>query len=129
MIELAVLAGPDSGKTFRPAVGSVSVGRGTTMTVRLSGAGVWDHHFDVVPSPDGRFELMATEGTKVTIDDGYVDRCPLRNGTIIGCGAVRLRFGLVPPIQRPLEIRERIFWLGFFAIIAAEIAVLAWVGQ
>ena len=73
--------------------------------------------------------MKTAEGVKVTIDDAFVTQSPLRNGTIIGCGGVRLRFGLVPPVQRPLEIRERIFWLGFFAIIAAEIAVLAWVGH
>ncbi len=129
MVEFAVLGGPDSGKTFRPPPGPIRLGRASGMTVSVSGAGVWDHHFDVVAGDDGRFELRVAEGAKVTIDDAYVDRCLLRNGTVIGCGGIRIRFGLVPPVQRPLELRERFVWLSLGVIIAMEFVVMAWVGH
>jgi hypothetical protein len=128
MVELAVLGGPDAGRTFRPPAGPIRVGRGNGMTVRVSGPGLWDHHFDVVASEDGRFELRVADGAKVSVDDAYVDRCPLRNGTVMSCGGVRIRFGLVPPVQRPLGVRERLVWLALGVAVAAECAVLAWVG-
>lgn len=129
MVEFAVLSGPDSGKTFRPVPGPIRVGRSPGMTVCITGAGVWDHHFDVVAGEDGRFALRVAEGAKVAIDDSYVDGCVLRNGTVVGCGGIRIRFGLVPPVQKPLELRERVVWLAFGILVAAEVAVLAWVGH
>lgn len=129
MTEFVVLAGPDSGRAIRPAPGPIRVGRGNGMSVRVSGPGVWEHHFDVVPAEDGRFELRVAEGARVAIDDAYVERCALRNGTVIGCGGVRMRFGIAPVDQRPLELRERLVWIALALLVAAEFAVLSWVGR
>ena len=129
MVELAVLNGPDAGKTFRPPAVPFKVGRAASMAVRILGPGVWDHHFDVIDSEDGRFEYRVAEGAKVTVDDAYADRGILRNGIVLACGGVRVRFSLTPAVQRPLEIRERLVWISFGLLVATELAVLAWVGR
>jgi hypothetical protein len=129
MLELTVLQGPEAGQRFPAGSGVTPVGRASGMGVRIKGPGVWDHHFDLVPSADGRFELQAAPGARVVIDEQVVEKAPLRDGTVIGCGGVRIRFGLQPVVQRPLAIRERLVWLALGVVLAAELAVLAWVGR
>ena len=129
MIELVVLNGPDSGTILRPESGLCRVGRGADMPVKVSGPGVWDHHFVIVPGDCGRFEIRTAPGARVAIDDQFVEQGPLRNGDILVCGGLRLRFGLTAVGQRPLEFRERFTWLALVALVVMEGLVLRWVGH
>lgn len=128
MIELKILAGPESGR--RVVVGSLPsrIGRSKDMDVVLSGSGVWDHHLDLEVTPQGRVGMRTFGGASVLIDGLAVTEAPLRNGTLLDLAGVRFRFALAPGEQRSLAWRERVFWLAAVALVGVQVGLLIWTG-
>lgn len=98
------------------------------MDVVLSGPGVWDHHFDLEVTPQGRVGMRSFGGASVLIDGQAVTEAPLRNGTLLDLAGVRVRFALAPGEQRSLAWRERVFWMAAVALVGVQVGLLIWTG-
>lgn len=128
MIELKIVAGPETGRRIVMSSLPSRVGRSREMDVVLSGPGVWDHHLDFEVTPQGRVGLRTFGGASVLIDGQAVTEAPLRNGTMLDLAGVRIRFSLVPGEQRSLAWRERVFWLAAAALVGVQVGLLIWTG-
>jgi hypothetical protein len=102
-----------------------SVGRSDT-DLCLADPGVWDTHFRIELSPGHRFFLQIGEGRIVTIDglDVPTKNKDIRDGAMIGCGSVNLRFQLSPTAPRDLRIQALALWVVLGLVLLLELGIL-----
>ena len=128
MIELKIVAGPDAGRRFVSTTLPVRVGRSKEMDLVVTGPGVWDHHFDLEVTQQGRVGIRTFGGASVLVDGQAGTEAPLRNGTLLDLAGVKVRFALAPGEQRSLAWRERVFWLAAVALVGVQVGLVIWTG-
>ncbi len=129
MVELMVLTGPQSGSHLLIPRLPACVGRSREVEVPLSGPGVWDRHFDLVTTPEGRVALRTIGEARVMIDSVSVTERPLRNGELLEVGGIKLRFLIVESSQQPLTAREFSVWALATAIVGLQGYLVWWTGR
>ena len=86
--------------------------------------GVWEAHFQIEHQLGQRFQLRAKTSTSVSVADESVNHKVLRDGSIIDCGCVRLRFQVASPVVGDLWHVELWGWLFFSLIVIVELLLL-----
>lgn len=128
MIELKIVAGPDSGRRFVFDSLPLRVGRSKEMDLVVAGPGVWDHHLDLQGTSQGRIGIRSQGGASVLVDGEAVTDGPLRNGAVIDLAGARIRFAISPGEQRSLVGRERLFWLAAAVLVGVQVTLLVATG-
>jgi len=129
MVELMVLTGPQTGVRLVVPSLPASVGRGREMGVQLTGSGVWDRHFDLLATPDGRVGVRVIGDARVVIDSVSVTERSLRNGEVLEVGGIQVRFLIDEVPQRSLAVREASVWLLALLILVLQIYLAWWTGR
>lgn len=129
MIELAILTGPDRGKSVVLRNLPARVGRGPGVEAVLSGPGVWDHHATLSLDSDGHVRIRAEGDARVAVEDVSTADAPLKSGCRIDLGGVGLRFGMHPVAQRALGGREALVWVAGVVLLAVQGYLIWWTGR
>ena len=129
VIELTVMSGPDLGRRLRASTLPVRVGRSTDADLQLMGPGVWDHHFALLPTPEGRIGIRVTGDARVAVCSEAIREAPLRNGAILEVGGILVRFGISDEDQRPLKWRERWAWMMMMTVLVLQAGLIWWTGR
>ena len=102
------------------------IGRAPGSDLRLTEAGIWDHHAEVHLHQGRELVLKAHANASVLVNGHPVAQSVLRNGDLIDLGGARLRFSLSPPIPRGLQLRETLTWLGLAALFGIQAGLIYW---
>ena len=129
MVELVVLTGPQSGSQLAVPRLPARVGRSREADVQLSGPGVWDRHFDLVATPEGRVAIRTLGEARVVIDSVSVAEQTLRNGELLEVGGIQVRFLMVESRQRPLTARETFVWSLAAIVVCLQGYLVWWTGR
>src|SRR5262245_39713473 len=100
MVELRILSGSHAGSIARVASTPFWIGRSRQANLVLNDPGVWDRHVVLESDPMAGFRVRAEGDAILVVEGDPVRDHSLRNGDILECGAVRLRFSLSAPVQR-----------------------------
>lgn len=95
----------------------------------LSFPGVWDLHAEIQTDAAGWFVIRPLGQSLVTINQLPIQDHRLRNGDVLGIGAVKLQFSLSNSPQRPLRCWEIAVWAMIFGVLMTAITVLLATGQ
>jgi hypothetical protein len=128
MVEFSLLSGPDRGRVVTIGTLPAVLGRAGSGVVPLAGPGVWDRHFELQKSGDGRIVLRVLGEARVSVGASPIRERVLKNGDELEVGAVRMRFGLSRPSSRSLVGREVGFWCACGVVIVLEGLLMGWVG-
>ena len=129
MIELAVVSDAAAGRRFHSDAALIRLGRQVGLEVVLVEPGVWETHAEIFRDATGAFVVRPMRQALVTINAQLTQEHRLRNGDIVGLGAVRLRFGIRPAPQRSLKVREAIIWAVTAGSALAGVAVMLGLGN
>jgi hypothetical protein len=124
VIQLVILEGAKAGPPCVARHFPFLVGRSARAHLVLDGAGVWDDHARIDFQPGEGFLLEPCAGALVSVNGERTGRTRLRNGDLIECGSVKLRFWLAPFRQRGLRLREGLTWLALGALFAFQIGLV-----
>lgn len=126
MVLLSVLSGPAAGTQIVARRFPFRVGRGSASHLRLDLAGVWDNHFVLEPALRQGILLRAEPGATTLVNRRQIEaQAVLRPGDVIEAGGARFRFGLSPPAQRGLGLREGLTWAGLVLLVVFQLFVAA----
>lgn len=126
MIELKILSGKQAGATAVARRFPFLVGRAPESGLRLEDEGVFERHFRIQFQPREGF-LLVTEPNAVTaVNNQTTAQTRLRSGDIIHAGSVTMSFGLRPPEQHSLRLREAVVWTMLGLLCLAQVAVIYW---
>lgn len=124
MVQLEVLSGKQAGAVAVARRFPFVVGRDGSSDLRLEEGGVWDRHLELdLQMPDG-FALKVLSQARASVNDLPVQQAILRNGDVIGIGAVKLRFWLGETRQLGLRTRECLTWAALVMLCAGQIALI-----
>src|SRR5207253_3388042 len=94
MVQLQVLSGKQAGAVAVARRFPFVIGRNGSANLRLEEEGIWHRHLEIdLRMPEG-FVLAVHTQAAATVNDQPVRRAVLRNGDLIGIGAVKIRFWL-----------------------------------
>jgi hypothetical protein len=111
MVQLEVLSGKRAG--------AVAVARRFPFVVGRDGSSDLD-----LQMPDG-FALKVLSQARAAVNDQPVQQAViLRNGDVIGIGAVKIRFWLGETRQLGLQMREFLTWAALVMLCAGQIALI-----
>ena len=102
------------------------IGRANDAHLVLEGEGVWDRHASLRLAPAEGFLLIAHPGALVSVNGHPQTQARLRNGDLIACGSVNLRFWLGRVRQRGLRPREVLSWLALAGLFALQLSLIYW---
>ncbi len=102
------------------------IGRASGSHLVLPSEGVWDHHALIQFRPAQGFFLETDSGALVSVNGERTTQARLRNGDVIECGSVQLRFWLAPLRQKGLRAREGLTWMGLALLLGLEAALVYW---
>lgn len=105
------LSGPVAGSETEVDRLPLRIGRAPDADVRIESAGVWEHHFTVERTLDGRVGLLANPECLTLVNGAPAGRVNLRNGDLLEFGDVRGQFWLAPAVPEGLRAREAAAWL------------------
>ena len=100
------------------------IGRAPEADLRIEGEGVWDHHATLRFEQQEGFFLTAEASALVSVNGQRTDRVRLRNGDVVECGSVKMRFWLAPSRQRSLAPRELLTWVGLAALLGVQVLLV-----
>jgi len=126
MVQLNILSGTKAGTSWGARRFPVRIGRGPASHLQLEDAGVWDHHLDLAMLAGEGFVVIAHDNALISVAGRPVQRTVLRNGDILGIGAVKIQFWLARTRQAGLRFREVLTWTGIAAISLAQVALVYW---
>jgi hypothetical protein len=101
-----------------------TIGRASGCDLALAAPGLWDRHVELRLKKSDGFLLAALGDALVTVNDQPVRAALLRNGDMIGLGALRIQFALSPTTARTQRWRERLVWLGLAAVLLGQVALI-----
>jgi FOG: FHA domain len=105
----------------------VRIGRSPQADVCLEDPAVWDEHLEVNLGQENDFIAITRTNALATINDTQLtEPAALRNGDVIGLGAVKIQFWLSEPKQKGLSFREWLTWTGIALICASQVALIYW---
>lgn len=124
MVQLEVLSGKQAGTIAVARHFPFVVGRDASSDLRLEEGGVWDRHLELdLRMPDG-FALKVLSQARAAVNDQSVQQTILRNGDVIGIGAVKIRFWLGETRQLGLRMREFLTWVALVVLCAGQVALI-----
>jgi hypothetical protein len=129
VIELRILSGKQAGANVVARRFPFLVGRAAESGLRLEDEGVFDRHFRIQFQPREGFLLLGEPNAVTAVNNQTTAQTRLRSGDIIHAGSVTLSFGLRPPEQRSLRIREVVVWTMLAFLCLAQVAVIYWLLQ
>ena len=91
--------------------------------------GVWDRHCELDFDPVAGFALRRMSEGLVLVNGEPVESALLRNGDVIDCGSVKLRFWLGEAQQGGLRLREAAVWTLLGLIPLAQLALMYWLAR
>jgi hypothetical protein len=124
LIQLTLLRQGQAGREHTASRFPYRIGRAPDADLRIEGEGVWDLHAALQFQPREGFFLEAGPGALVSVNGRRTDRSRLRNGDVIECGSVQMRFWLAPSRQRSLAPREILTWVGLAALVGLQLGLL-----
>ena len=124
MVQLQVLSGKQAGAVAVARRFPFVIGRNGSANLRLEEEGIWHRHLEIdLRMPEG-FVLAVHTQAAATVNDQPVRRAVLRNGDLIGIGAVKIRFWLSETRQSSLRARELLTWFALGALCAGQVALI-----
>jgi pSer/pThr/pTyr-binding forkhead associated (FHA) protein len=126
VVHLHLLNDPAPGTEYSARRFPFRIGRAPGSDLRLTAAGVFDHHAELRLHQDRELVLTAQGEATMLVNGHSVTQSVLRNGDLIDLGGARLRFSLAPPIPRGLQLRETLTWISLGALFLAQAALIYW---
>jgi len=126
MIRLNILSGGQAGGNWSARHFPVRIGRSASADLSLTDDGIWDEHLEIDLDRAQGFLLFPTSQGVVSVNGEPVCETRLRNGDVIGLGAVKLQFWLGEVGQRGLRFREALVWALISMVCISQIAVIYW---
>jgi pSer/pThr/pTyr-binding forkhead associated (FHA) protein len=126
VIQIEVLSGKQAGRTWVARRFPVRIGRSATADLRLEDDGVWEQHIEVALERSEGFILRTQGHALASVNGQPVEQATLRNGDVIGLGALQLRFSLAETRQAHLSLREWLTWVAIGAITLGQIVIIYW---
>ncbi len=123
MVLLRSLSGKTAGQETVIRRFPFCVGRGAAADLKVEVAGVWDRHFLLERRADLSVTVQAGEGATTLVNGSPVTQGQLRLGDLIQAGAARFSFGLSPPRQTGLAVRETLTWIGLALLTGLQIFI------
>jgi hypothetical protein len=102
------------------------VGRSPRSHLPLADEGVWPAHATICFQAGEGYFLQAEPEALTRVNGERVARIRLRNGDLIECGSVRLRFWLAALRQRGLWLREAMTWIGLGCLCLLQLGLVYW---
>jgi pSer/pThr/pTyr-binding forkhead associated (FHA) protein len=103
-----------------------TVGRSPENNLQLELPGVQQKHFTINLNPASSFEIAANDKNYLlSINDAPVISATLKNGDLIGIGALKVRFNLSPASQSTYKIREAVFWMAFAGLFIVQLILMS----
>jgi hypothetical protein len=124
VVQLDILSGKKAGTSIVARRFPFQVGRAPGSALSLDDGGVWDRHAALSIHRRESVVLSIQDGAIATLNGDPVQTAALKNGDVIGIGAVKLRFSLCAARQRNQRWREIATWVGLALICAAQIAII-----
>ncbi len=124
MVRFKVLSGKMAGTEYVARHFPFRIGRSSSSDLPLEEAGVWDHHVELIFESTTGFVLTAQPGALASINDLPFREMTLRNGDVIGLGALRICFWLGETSQSSLRLREGLVWAVLALITAAQVFLI-----
>jgi hypothetical protein len=124
VIQLIILDGEKAGHSCVARHFPFQIGRASECGLTVQGDGVWDRHAEIAFQAGEGFLLEPSQGALVSVNGERVARTRLRNGDLIECGSVKLRFWLAPLPQQGLGWRETLTWLGLAALLLLQLGLI-----
>jgi hypothetical protein len=124
MVRFKVLSGKMAGTEYVARRFPFRIGRSSSSDLTLEDAGVWDHHVEVIFDSTTGFVLTAQPGALASINDRPFQEETLRNGDVVGLGALKIRFWLGETRQAGLRLREGLVWAVLALITAGQIFLI-----
>jgi hypothetical protein len=100
------------------------VGRAPESDLRIEGNGVWDRHATLRLERQEGFILETDTGALLSVNGQRTNRIRLRNGDLVECGSVKMRFWMAPARQYSLGPREFLTWVGLAALLAVQVGLV-----
>jgi hypothetical protein len=129
MIEITILTGPDSGRRLSVGMLPCRFGKSPGLPGTFRGAGVWDEHFDLVPTDSGTPLVRALGDARVCVDSQLVLEVKVRDGLILEVGGIRLQVGIQPARHGSLVWREVLLWGTFGIVLLVQGWAMWWIGR
>lgn len=129
MIQLKILSGKMAGNTFVARHFPVRIGRAAAADLRLEEPGVWDEHLQIILAGKEGFLVEAHADALTTVNGQPAQQLALRNGDLIGIGALKIQFWLGEAAQRGLKIREALVWAIIAAVTLTQLGLIYWLIQ
>jgi hypothetical protein len=126
VIQLTVLNGQQAGRSWVARRFPFVVGRSRACHLALEQDGVWDRHATIHFRPGEGFFVEASPEALLSINGERAVQARLRNGDLIECGCVRLRFWLAAVEQRGLRTREGLTWVALGGLFALQVMLVYW---
>ncbi len=122
MVCLDVLSGSKAGLKASCARLPIRVGRAPENDLALEDGGVFPGHF-TIHRQENDLILQAGTDAMVTVNGEAVKERALRNGDLIGVGAVKVHFGFTPVRQASLAWREGFTWAALAVLVFGEVVI------
>jgi len=124
MVQFRILSGKKAGTVWVARRFPVRIGRAASASLQLEDEGVWEEHLRVDFKPKQGFVLRREPDALATVNDEAIDQMVLKNGDMVGIGALKLQFWLAPVRQRGLWFREWLTWFAITAISLGQVGVI-----
>jgi pSer/pThr/pTyr-binding forkhead associated (FHA) protein len=129
VVQLTILNGRKAGTEWIARRFPVRIGRSSACDLCLEEDGVWDQHLDLRLDPAQGFMLSVQPNAVATVNGQSIQETLLRNGDLIGMGALQMRFALSPTQPRGLRVREALTWFALAALSLGQVALIYWLVQ
>ena len=124
MFQLDLLSGKQAGTFAVTRHFPFWIGRAPDADLSVTDDGVWDWHLAIGLSSGEGATLATHESAMATVNGQPMRQTRLRNGDVIGLGALQIRFGLSPARLRSLRLRELITWLTLGALCLVQVGLI-----
>jgi hypothetical protein len=126
---LDILTGRCAGQRCTVAPLPFVIGREAAAGLRLKEPGVWEQHVELEwRFPEGFIARRRPDAMAAVNGQPFTEQ-RLRNGDVLELGGVRLQFWLGDVTQKRLALRERLLWLAFAMLLAAEFWLIVQLGR
>lgn len=129
MVQLTILNGKKAGTEWSARRFPVRIGRSSACDLRLEEDGIWDQHLDLSLDPAQGVILSVRPDAFAMVNSRAIQQTALRNGDLIGIGALQMRFALSPTRHRGLRIREALTWVALGVLCLGQVALIYWLVQ
>jgi pSer/pThr/pTyr-binding forkhead associated (FHA) protein len=126
VIQLLVLSGKLTGKSWVARRFPVRIGRSASSDLRLEEAGVWNEHLVIDLNSGKSFSLTVQPDAIASVNAKPTTQALLRNGDTIELGVVKLQFWLDQARQKSLRLREAFIWVAFLTVTLGEVVLVYW---